>query len=325
MNEKTSLKYLLLRLIQWRITPDEYAELKQEIKSSDDETVDSALQVLWEENCFVPMDSNIKEKVRHNLALKTLAVPTQKSSKWWKIAAAIAIPVLICLNTYLYFSSELYVTDETFMVFTKKGEKTQLVLPDGSQIYLNSDSKLSYNSGFNKKNRILKLEGEAFFDVAPDKENAFTVQTNNLDVIVHGTAFNVSSYEDAPDMSVTLLRGKVALANHSTGQILTMMVPDQLVRVNKANLAWDMESCDAELESLWTQNKLKFENTPAEKVFQKLERWYGVDIQVENPKSDVCYGFTLKTESLREILEIINKVSPITYHINGEEVSIRYR
>lgn len=151
MNEKTSLKYLLLRLIQWRITPDEYAELKQEIKSSDDETVDSALQVLWEENCFVPMDSNIKEKVRHNLALKTLAVPTQKSSKWWKIAAAIAIPVLICLNTYLYFSSELYVTDETFMVFTKKGEKTQLVLHDGSQIYLNSDSKLSYNSDSIKK------------------------------------------------------------------------------------------------------------------------------------------------------------------------------
>ena len=198
-------------------------------------------------------------------------------------------------------------------------------MPDGRQIYLNSGSKLSYNSGFNKNNRILKLEGEAFFNVAPDKENAFTVQTNNLDVVVHGTAFNVSSYNDEPGMSVTLVRGKVSLANHSNGQILTVMTPNQLVYVNKADLVWSTESCDAEMESLWTQNILKFENAPADKVFKKLERWYGVDIHVENLKAETFYGLTLKTESLREILEIINKVSPIAYHINGEEVTIRYK
>lgn len=322
---KQSLRHLLGKLIHWRITPDEYAELKKEIKSSNDETVDSALQVLWEETDYSPMDLGIKEQVRFNLALKASPAYTRKSSKWWKIAAAIAIPVLFCLSTYLYFSSGYNEVNETFVVFTEKGQKTQLVLPDGSQIYLNSGSKLSYNSGFNKNNRILKLEGEAFFNVAPDKENAFTVQTNNLDVVVHGTAFNVSSYNDEPGMSVTLVRGKVSLANHSNGQILTVMTPNQLVYVNKADLVWSAESCDAEMESLWTQNILKFENAPADKVFKKLERWYGVDIHVENLKAETFYGFTLKTESLREILEIINKVSPIAYHINGEEVTIRYK
>ena len=322
---KQSLKHLLEKLIHWRITPDEYAELKQEIKSSNDDTIDSALQVLWEETDFSPMDLGIKEQVRFNLALKASPAYNRKTSKWWKIAAAVAIPVLFCLSTYLYFSSEYNEADETFVVFTEKGQKTQLVLPDGSQVHLNSGSKLSYNSGFNKKNRTLTLEGEAFFDVVPDKENAFTVQTHNLDVVVHGTAFNVSSYNDESSMSVALVRGKVSLANHSNGRILTMMTPNQLVHVNKADLVWSTESCDAEMESLWTQNILKFENTPADRVFKKLERWYGVDIHVENLKAETFYGFTLKTESLREILELINKVSPITYRINGEEVSIRYK
>ena len=324
MNEK-SLKYLLSRLIHWRITPDEYRELRQEVKSSDDGAIDAALHTLWEETSFAPMDIKIKEQVRHNLALNALPAYARKSSGWWKIAAAIAIPVLFCLSAYLYFSSEYDKADGTFLVFTENGQKTQLVLPDGSQVYLNSGSKLSYNAGFNKSNRILQLEGEAFFDVAPDKDNAFTVQTNNLDIVVHGTAFNVSSYKDESDMSVALVRGKVSLANHSDGQVLTVMEPNQLVHVNKADLSWSAEACDAEMESLWTKNILKFENAPADEVFKKLERWYGVEIHVENLKTETYYGFTLKTESLREMLEIIDKVSPIAYHIDGKEVNIRYK
>lgn len=323
---KNSLKYLLKNLINSRITPSEYMELKKEIKSTNDETIDSALRAVWEEEVdFSPMDVGIKEYVRCNLASRVLPARIQKTSGWWKIAASIIIPVLFCLSTYLYFSSGYNGKADTFVVYTEKGQKTQLVLPDGSQVYLNSASKLSYNSAFNKNNRILKLEGEAFFDVAPDKKNAFTVQTNNLDIVVHGTAFNVSSYNDEPSISVSLVRGKVSLIKHSDGQNLTTMRPNQLVCVNKADFVWNMETCDAEIESLWTQNKLKFENAPADKVFKKLERWYGVSIQVENPNLTISYGFTLKTESLREILEIINKVSPITYHINGEEVSIKYK
>lgn len=325
MNKK-SLKHLMQGIIHWRITPDEYTEFKKEIKSSDDETVDSTLQVLWEEESDLsPMDAGIKERVRYNLARKALPVNTRKSLGWWKIAAAIAIPVLFCLNTYLYFSSGDGEATETFVVFTEKGQKTQLLLPDGSKVYLNSASKLSYNSSFNKNNRTIILEGEAFFDVAPDKETIFTVQANDLDVVVHGTAFNVSSYHDDSDISVSLVRGKVSLVNHSDGQTLTVMNPNQLVNVNKEDMVWVVEDCDAEIESLWTQNKLKFENTPADEVFKKLERWYGINIQVENPNPDIFYGFTLKTESLREILEIISKVRPITYKINGEEVTIKYK
>ena len=340
--KQPSLKHLLRNLIHWRITPDEYTELKREVETSDDESIDTALEALWEESEPEAMDISVKEQIRHKLNLHLSPAhqmtPTHQNSParqrkaaewwnasgWWKVAA-IAIPVLFCLSSYLYFSSVYPGADATFTVFTEKGQKTRITLPDGSQVCLNSDSRLSYNSGFSKKNRTLQLEGEAFFDVAPDKENTFTVQTGKVDVVVHGTAFNVSSYKDEPTMSVTLVRGKVSLANHATGQTLTMMAPNELASVSKTDLTWGIESCDAEMESLWTRNTLKFENVPANKVFKKLERWYGVDIHVENPNPETSYGFTLKTESLREILEIINKVSPITYHINGEEVNIRYK
>ena len=103
------------------------------------------------------------------------------------------------------------------------------------------------------------------------------------------------------------------------------MSPDQEAIVSKKSLSCRVESCDAEIEASWHHNLLKFDGDPVEEVWKKLGRWYGVDITLSNVDVSKSYWFTIKTESLTELLEMINKISPIEYKLDGKEVTIRYK
>lgn len=211
------------------------------------------------------------------------------------------------------------------VIMAPSGQKTQLVLPDGTLVWLNSGSRLSYNYQYSTQDRVVNLEGEAFFDVKKDTQYPFIVKTGTVDVKVHGTAFNVSAYEDEENIMVALLRGKVSLLSADSQQLLTSLSPDQIATVSKNNLSCQVTPCDAEIESSWHHNLLKFDGTPAKEVWKKLERWYGVDIALSNVSPSQVYWFTIKTESLTELLKMINKITPIEYKLDGKEVTIRYK
>ncbi|MDL2256327.1 FecR family protein, partial [Parabacteroides sp. OttesenSCG-928-K15] len=240
------------------------------------------------------------------------------------IAAAVILPLMVSIGSFYYFSQKQMPTPQEFIVMAESGQKTKVLLPDGTQVWLNSESRLSYSSDFNNNNRKVKLDGEAFFDVEKNSDQHFTVETDCINVVVYGTAFNVIAYKEEPTIDVSLLRGKVGIENKENHSLATLS-PDQLISLSKKDMKWSVRDCDAQIESLWTQNKLKFENAPASEVFRKLERWYGMIIEVENMNEEIRYGFTLKSESLREMLNEINKITPITYKIDGEKVSITYR
>ena len=171
----------------------------------------------------------------------------------------------------------------------------------------------------------VKLEGEAFFEVTKNADARFTVETEHVNIIVRGTEFNVSSYKEDCKVNISLLSGKIRLENREDNTFIADLIPNQLASISKSNMECVVTYCDAYIERLWTHNKLKFENSPAKEVFRKLERWYGVKMNIENADTSIYYGFTLKSESLREILHEINKITPITYTINGEEVDIKYK
>ena len=232
------------------------------------------------------------------------------------------IPLLVSAASFYYFSEKYNRQGDVFTVFAERGQKTQIFLPDGTQVWLNSDSYLSYSSVFNRDNREVTLKGEAFFDVTKDDEHSFTVKAEGINVVVYGTAFNVSAYPDEEMATVSLLRGVVTVENAVES---VQLEPGQQVQIPRDRQSWKLFPCDVEMECLWTQNMLRFENTPAVEVFTKLEKWYGVNIHVENSNSSVKYGFVLKSESLREILDLINRITAIDYQINGEEVNIRYK
>jgi len=310
-----------------KVTPEEYSELKSGILHSSDKDIDQELNVIWEGfRDFSPMDADVKTEVRHNINRRT-GYGSRRTLRIAAVAAAIILPLLFSLATYLHFSSSHdnaeNRTFNDFTVLTEKGQKTQILLPDGTHVWLNSQTQLTYNSGFGDGERKVRLVGEAFFEVQKNEEIKFTVEMDGINVVVHGTEFNVEAYPENETVNVTLLKGRVVIESESRSPVC--LEPDQMATMICSTGEWSVQDCEASLAKLWTQNILKFEDTPAEEIIRKLEHWYGMNITVKNMQANVKYGFTLKSESVREMLELINKLTPIKYEVKGEEVQITYR
>ena len=318
------LRTLLKKYMSGKTKVDDFKLLQDTIRNISDKELDSSLENLWAESEMRVMDPVIKQEVRETLQQQLHVTKRKSMFNWKNVAVAVLIPALLFSTTYLYFTSKPNVEQE-FVVKSAKGQKTQIYLPDGTKVWLNSDSHISYNSNYNHDNRHISLKGEAFFDVEKNQESKFIVDVGDVTVIVHGTAFNVTAYEGDSIISVSLNRGKVSVENTNSHHIIASLSPDQQVTVNRNNFSSKLMACDAELNSLWTQNRLRLEDATTEELYKKMEHWYGVNITVSNINPNNVYSLTIKTESLREMLDLINKLTPISYTINGEEVRVTYK
>lgn len=240
------------------------------------------------------------------------------------ISIAATVALLIGVSLPMFFSG-----NEAGKLVSFKaplGQKAEVCLPDGTNVSLNSGSVLTYSTDYSRTNRSVKLEGQAFFDVIKDKDHPFDVAVGNIKVVVHGTSFDVNAYKDNSEIAVTLLTGSVSILSTSSNKVLANMKPNQkaiipLYDKDKCNLT----ACNAEDEAIWRLGKLKIDGEELADMVKKMERWYGVKIVVNNINTTKHYWMTVKTESLKEMLEIINRITPIDYSINGEEVTITCR
>ena len=254
--------------------------------------------------------------------------PTQKwiENRYFRWSAAAAILALVFLtgiglgDGFLRWSSGVSYTK----IIAPEGNKTQVVLPDSTYVWLNSGSEIQYSSEYTAQNRKVAMKGECFFDVMKDPDHPFIVKTSNIQVKVFGTRFNVNEDAESNHADVTLVSGKVQILNMDNVAI-SELNPGQQFVFNNGNshvqLAENMEALTA-----WLNNMLIFENQPFEEVIHYLEKWYGVKIQMDpSLYYSHNYTFKVKTESLREVMELISVITPIEYHIEGEKVTIKYK
>lgn len=270
-------------------------------------------------------DSSNKEKVWNRIMSNINRIhPIKMYSRtilYRTIAVAATVALLIGISIPLLFSGEE--VNKIVCFKTPLGQKAEVSLPDGTSVFLNSGSILTYSTDYSRTNRSVKLEGQAFFDVVKDKEHPFDVAVGNVKVMVHGTSFDVNAYKDNAEIVVTLLTGSVSVFSSSSDKLLANLRPNQkaiipLYDTDKCILA----NCNAQEEIIWRLGKLKIDGEEFTDLVRKMERWYGVKIAVNNINTTKRYWMTVKTESFREILEIINRITPIEYSINGEEVTI---
>lgn len=277
----------------------------------------------------IPDKVAVWERIQTRIQQQVKQVPLYPRSLLIRVVAVAAVVSLllglgisyqVTSNRALWQAAQLENT-----IISPSGQKTEVLLPDGTQVWLNSGSRLSYNATYGTRQRGVKLEGEAFFDVKQNQSHPFLVSVGELDVKVHGTAFSVSAYKEDNTITVALLRGKVSLLATANQELLTYLLPNQIATIAKKSLACRVTPCDAQVETSWHQNQLKFDGAPIQEVWKKLERWYGVDIALSNLDTNRRYWFTVKTESLTELLEMINKITPISYNVNGKEVTVAYK
>ena len=256
------------------------------------------------------------------------------SSAWLKIAAVVAL--LIASSIVLYNIVPLEQLDlKTSQLPSRKleqrenpkGQKSILLLADGTKIWLNADSKLRYAKNFGEgATREVYLQGEAFFEVAHDKTKPFIVHTSELDIRVLGTSFNVKSYNDDKKIETTLLKGQVKISkvNESLEEEGLILAPNQKAVFQKETKAMDVEQVLAERSSAWRQNKLVFDETTYREVITQLERWYNVKIHFEGQGDLQCkLTASIEKESLEEVLNLLTLSHKISYTIAGSNIYIK--
>ncbi|WP_422080623.1 FecR family protein [Ulvibacterium sp.] len=207
------------------------------------------------------------------------------------------------------------------------GKRFDVVLSDGTQVYLNAGTTLRYPINFLKgKKRNVFLSGEAYFEVAKDNDHPFVVSIGTMQIEVLGTAFNVSNYSEDSSMNTVLVEGSIILyqeKDKDTKGSSTLLEPGFKAEWDKKDGIVSIEHVDTKVYTAWVEGKLVFRNTPFLKIRQSLERKYNVKIQNANIDLDKqLYDATFDIETIEEVLESFNRSYAIKYRIANNEVII---
>lgn len=230
------------------------------------------------------------------------------SNVWKSIAVAASVVAVAAIGFTLYYiySPEPALT-QTYSCVTGK---SSLLLPDGSTVVLHNGATLSYDNSFSKANREVSVEGEAYFDVAKDTENTFTVKVDDIAVTVHGTTFNV--LEDSESVTISLVEGSVDV--HAGDEATCTLSPGHSAIYDKETGSLIDRKDDVAFAACWAQDRLTFTQASLGDVCRYLSKWYGVEIVVADALQSSCsYTFTISEEPIDQILDIMSRISPMKY------------
>jgi ferric-dicitrate binding protein FerR (iron transport regulator) len=257
-------------------------------------------------------------------------IKTNFSGLWTiiqRVAAILLLPVLIYTgyqttqNLSLKKEQKENVVMQT--ISSRQGMVSEFSLPDGTEVWLNSGSELQFPTYFPANLREVKLKGEAFFEVAKNKEQPFRVNAKKLNIDVLGTSFNVISYSDETQSEVILIEGKVKLSAEE-GQVTKeygTMHPGQRAVYKEEFQKVCTEEVNPKKYIAWRDGNLIFQDDSMEDVVKRLSRWFNVEIIIEDPEiSKYIYKATFRNENLRQVLDLLKISAPIDYRIMESKV-----
>lgn len=205
--------------------------------------------------------------------------------------------------------------NDKFELVTDRGDEFKLVLEDGTKIIMNYNSKLYYPVKFSKKQRTVRLYGEAYFEVSPDPERPFIVQLDNISVKQYGTAFNINTYNKSKP-TITLVRGKISLTSDERSEEEVMLTPGDQAVYSEGIM--NIKKVDTNRVTSWTRGLFAFEDERLDDIMKTLADWYELEVQINDPEvaSQRLTGTFDRHQSIKNILNAIESVSgvKIKYH-----------
>ena len=275
--------------------------------------------------------------------------------KRWMAAAAVAACLLLGWVVYLLApaSTPAHAARGAHSeeVLARAGTRTKLLLPDGTQVWLNSNSRLKYNSGFNSNSREVTLEGEAYFDVAKDIARPFIVHVSALDVKVLATAFTIKSYPQDETIEATLLKGMIEVSRKdypNTPRVI--LKPNEKLVFSKQQAAAKPIGSDQDdprarpsaavpdiavntirkdvpdsdkVETAWMYNRLVFNGDSFKELTTKMERWYNIRITIRDTSlNNYHFGGIFEKETVEEAFKELQLTREFTYKMNGNEIEL---
>lgn len=245
--------------------------------------------------------------------------------KWLGVAAAIL--VIFCVSYLFYHITDREQDTPITEMITKEtpdGVKLNFKLPDGSLVYLNSGSKITYHPDFDSGVRKVQLEGEAFFEVAENPDQPFVVDCNNLITTVLGTSFNITSQKDNM-VVVSVTSGKVKVDHRDNNERLIYLSPGEEVLWDNYKKQGHIQHFDPYKTVAWKEGIIIFDECGLTEIIDKLNKWYGVDVEVRGANINQInwqYSGEFDNESLENVLSGIAFVKDFKYKISGKKVQL---
>jgi ferric-dicitrate binding protein FerR (iron transport regulator) len=242
----------------------------------------------------------------------------------YKIAASIFFPVLVIATAWLFYNQFQNTNQEFYTeVIAPPKHNSQVILPDGTHVWLSPESHLKYKQNFGEQKRTVELEGEGYFEVVKNTKKPFIVETENLNVTVLGTSFNVEAYSEDKLIRTTLVRGSVEIQSNKIGEKAILTPGDQFT-FDIANNTASIEKVNTEIYRLVKDGLLIFKRNNLAEVCRKLERWYMVPIEYEdNGENNLLFTAKFEDESLETILKIVKETIPIQYQIKDNQIIVK--
>lgn len=198
-------------------------------------------------------------------------------------------------------------------IYTPKGGRYQIVLPDGSKVFMNAATSMKFPAEFSRLERRVEIKGEAFFEIARDEKRPFIVERGDVAVKVLGTKFNLSAYEDETDLKVTLVEGSVSVEQSDLLGEKLILKPGEQIRINANGQRSLIEKANIEEAVAWKNNLFWFEDSDIQEVTKALSRWYNVSIEIKDNITDRFTGSIPMDLPFSKVIGMLQKTTKMQY------------
>lgn len=304
-------------VVRWLATPEGQAWLSERM-DMDEKAVALGDEARW-------ADHSIPSAVIYQRIMKQLR--RRRIRRWVMYGAAILIPLVLFVGLFMQVDSRVNLLSEVEYdeVYVPNGERMQVLFQDGSKVHLNSGSRIRYPKQFGLSERRVQLEGEAWFEVAKNRNRPFVVDLSCLDVRVLGTTFDVKAYPNEEAIFVALESGSVELKSKTLKNLL--LKPGEKAFYNRASGRCEVaRSRNVAAYSAWRRNVLVFKDAPLSEVMATLSRTYNIAFTVADSTA-LQYTYTLTTDSasLPAVLKDLEKITPVRFIEQQGQIEVRIK
>lgn len=302
-NERLSsrqLKAILKKYLHGTATADEARQVERWYAAFSEAETEDKLK-----------DPHYKSALQQEVMAGILRHTAPRSRIRLRIAAAAVLLIAACTGLYHYTLRTPPPQQEAQVIAVPFGERKSITLPDGSQVYLNAGSTLTIGENYGKKERLIRLSGEGFFEVAADPEHPFIIHTGDISTIVLGTSFNIRSYPDQEEWHITMASGGVKVLRRQ--EVLSgNLTANRQLSYHHASGKVALSNAGAGLPGEWRNNMLNFRNSSLKEIAGELERQYNVPVRISG-HDEGHYRISFHRQPLPEVLNILSGLTGTTY------------
>lgn len=322
MNESSKKRRILEYMSGTPAIPDEIRSRfeKWAVDNSDDPQTDMEMFGLWEsvkDSAWTEADDRVLARVKSSIRREKMKVIGRKVLGY---AAAVAVVVAsFAAGRYAVSKSEPL---KEITLVTADGHVGEFELPDGSHVWLNGDSRLSYMDGMKGKTRDVRIDGEAYFEVKKDPSRPFRVGMEELQVEVLGTSFDAINCKKSRSETVVLKTGSVKVSGTHIGTEMELK-PGEKLSVDRLTEKVTVEKVEATNWCQWFEARLQLDNAPLDDIIINIERRYNVEIKLApGVRKDRNFSLVLGHEPVEEVMGILSMIMGTDYEIKGNKIWI---